>query len=930
MGLYRTSEDLNIGDLPLEKAVRAGDIQTTESLLKGVRLVDGVVKNANATGRSLYIAVHYGFTEIVDILLEYNAPLDHKFYDRPPTDSPLPVGKRAPGKRGQTALHLAAEDRRPDIVKAIVGAIPEADRKKILDFRDDFELTPLHAATHSYYNYSVPRLHQTSSAYFDVVECLLDAGANPSLHDPGNCTPAHYAYLCLESMSKDHNEKTETPDSSLIAARKYSQAVMQALYDKNHDVFNLPMGKSEWGRTCLHRAAREGWASHTKWLLDHMSAEGIARRDSKKRTAWDYACTRQGSTLRFALESAFSIRQMESDAAKSASKSNEPWSGLFLLMGDDTQLAREKDVYTFELNNRAGVVALMGRLDDQGRISEQALDFFLQDIGDMRGSHNDLRFREPSCTFEMLVEQDAKADSALIKDATKQGLNVPLSNNGAMQMTQPALRPKVPGYLSLVFPYFHGSNVTQVENWRNPDIVKNAFAAKGSARYCVSDSLEHFGISMPLTLDEYCNPVLPRKVLDERNKDQVLVWAKDLRDKPPVPIAETLPSDTGLIVVSQAWLWNIENIFVASPFESAAFAIDPFTLGDLDLGKRLPEKDSYLHSPRLDSGRRIGLILSELVNYFDQRLESPSSEPILNAYEMAITLVSQEVNAYVKMKKSRPDIDKETDFLHKINDVREELSMIKRIITQQEEVWREYTSNTWPWAWPKGLEGQMLIAQKHWATFDSTEAREMRLILRPQAQFEKYRRRIAQIDEDAERIERSILVTLDLKSKHASLDESHATAMMSAAVLGFTVITIIFTPLAFLTSLFALDPFKPSLPTKNEFGKWAVTIDFVALAFTAVIVALAIEYIMKVPVARSSGSLLVRLYNYMFRRPQTEGVPEPRVADPRSRTGAPEAPINLQTEKTNGTTQTHGTLAGHPGGFWARIRRKSAQRSESV
>ena len=41
-------------------------------------------------------------------------------------------------------------------------------------------------------------------------------------------------------------------------------------------------------------------------------------------------------------------------------------------------------------------------------------------------------------------------------------------------------------------------------------------------------------------------------------------------------------------------------------------------------------------------------------------------------------------------------------------------------------------------------------------------------------------------------------------AKHASLRESHATAMMSAAIFGFTLITIVFTPLSFFASLFSL------------------------------------------------------------------------------------------------------------------------------
>jgi len=84
------------------------------------------------------------------------------------------------------------------------------------------------------------------------------------------------------------------------------------------------------------------------------------------------------------------------------------------------------------------------------------------------------------------------------------------------------------------------------------------------------------------------------------------------------------------------------------------------------------------------------------------------------------------------------------------------------------------------------------------------ERKEWMKIIRPQSQFVKYYRRIALLDEDTERVERSMLIKLDLKQRYTSLREAHVTGVMSAAVLGFTVITIIFTPLSFVTSLFAL------------------------------------------------------------------------------------------------------------------------------
>ena len=84
----------------------------------------------------------------------------------------------------------------------------------------------------------------------------------------------------------------------------------------------------------------------------------------------------------------------------------------------------------------------------------------------------------------------------------------------------------------------------------------------------------------------------------------------------------------------------------------------------------------------------------------------------------------------------------------------------------------------------------------------------MEILERPQKQFAKYKRQIARINADAERVGGFITLQLDLKSKHASLQEAHLTTLMSAAVIGFTIVTIIFTLLAFLASLLALSTNK--------------------------------------------------------------------------------------------------------------------------
>lgn len=108
-----------------------------------------------------------------------------------------------------------------------------------------------------------------------------------------------------------------------------------------------------------------------------------------------------------------------------------------------------------------------------------------------------------------------------------------------------------------------------------------------------------------------------------------------------------------------------------------------------------------------------------------------------------------------------------------------------------------------PQFWSKSLEDQFYI---NIALLEATEGVlvVVEILERPQTQFAKYKRQIAKVDENAARIEGCRAFQLGLMSKHASLKEARVRTLMSAAVIGFTIITIVFTPLAFLASLFAL------------------------------------------------------------------------------------------------------------------------------
>jgi tetrahydromethanopterin S-methyltransferase subunit B len=352
---------------------------------------------------------------------------------------------------------------------------------------------------------------------------------------------------------------------------------------------------------------------------------------------------------------------------------------------------------------------------------------------------------------------------------------------------------------------------------------KEKFEELTQYRYCKCNDRTTIGAHLPLTLDEYCNPSLGPEILKFRNKDQVVL--RHQRKK----AAERPESDQPLnaLVVLQVWLWKVENVIITS-MPPRIFEGDTLfrnTLGNWGLTGRIPNREQLL-----------GLILSELVNALERPSMAGLSEPIFNIFEKAIADLSEDVNNYIRSTDvDTISIKKEKEFLHKIDDIREELSMIQTVLFQQEEVWKDFSTKAWPSSWPDGPDGQFKPPERPEDEIMSLEVyrRMWSKIQRPQIQFSKFKRRISKLDADAERVERAIDRKLDLKAKHASLREAHTMAIMSAAVFGFTIITIIFTPLSFIVTLFTLpiDGFQqqqvPSVWTNqagmystNYVGKW--------------------------------------------------------------------------------------------------------------
>jgi len=215
----------------------------------------------------------------------------------------------------------------------------------------------------------------------------------------------------------------------------------------------------------------------------------------------------------------------------------------------------------------------------------------------------------------------------------------------------------------------------------------------------------------------------------------------------------------------------------------------------------------------LDSDQFTAWIVSECIHRLDYPCMADLEEPIPYFLGKVVAVTLQEIELYVSKDKGgglyKNDIEKEKLCIEQITAVRSKIKMIKNIVSRQEEVWKMFSER---------------LAMRLWggnANRDTLE-KVKDLTLRPNDDFRKIQHQIERIEQDSERAEAVILVQLDLKVKHASLREAHNSLLLSMAVIGFTIITIIFAPLSFLTSLLALpiDDFQNHNSSKTFTSKY--------------------------------------------------------------------------------------------------------------
>ncbi|KAJ5578447.1 uncharacterized protein N7459_007411 [Penicillium hispanicum] len=177
------------------------------------------------------------------------------------------------------------------------------------------------------------------------------------------------------------------------------------------------------------------------------------------------------------------------------------------------------------------------------------------------------------------------------------------------------------------------------------------------------------------------------------------------------------------------------------------------------------------------------------------------------------------------------DIGEETDLLAEAKDIRDELNMIRTVLEHQKHVLADF---------------QEVICEIYHGQHRSQYEVKKRF-KDQQRMIDMHLKDIDRMDKQAERIYHSITDLLDLKQKHANAfearfarDQAAGTTRQSKTIMVFTIVTIVFLPLSFITSIFTINMKQFENLSLGYVAKYTFGIGF-AISIPLILVALSVD-----------------------------------------------------------------------------------------
>ncbi|KAL4904484.1 hypothetical protein BDW74DRAFT_31272 [Aspergillus multicolor] len=339
--------------------------------------------------------------------------------------------------------------------------------------------------------------------------------------------------------------------------------------------------------------------------------------------------------------------------------------------------------------------------------------------------------------------------------------------------------------------------------------------------FCSTQTCTGNATHEPMTLDQYFYTTLDQT--HERDDDQVVSRYIERRLKGGKDVPKTARSEEQppkrILTVDQLWLWTVDNNTVitstSKPHNQSedvlSAGIRDFLMSNESKGRQ-QRPTSISAMIELILGVAGGRFVQRNIPIYSSETERHEKKSTLEIFRESIRNVAdteaglfkgflESLETESNTKRPRKDqawiknmphnpyhvISEEAKLLTEIKDICDELVILQALVKAQEDVWKQFFQT-------ENLDKFLGFQYTHPCT--------------PSQVFQELQDMLVK----AGRVQDAIHTLLDLRQKQASIKEAefgrqqaNDTAKQGNIIMVFTIVTIVFLPLSFLTSLFSLN-----------------------------------------------------------------------------------------------------------------------------
>ncbi|KAI8956554.1 hypothetical protein F5Y11DRAFT_353549 [Daldinia sp. FL1419] len=257
------------------------------------------------------------------------------------------------------------------------------------------------------------------------------------------------------------------------------------------------------------------------------------------------------------------------------------------------------------------------------------------------------------------------------------------------------------------------------------------------------------------------------------------------------------------LMCRQLWLWKLDDNTIITAIPSRANGMTADTLletirqGNLDIlmtPNDLIKRILYETVTFLNEFKWAGLG-NHILDIFEDEIATEASLPI-----WPLKRTNQEAGFFKDFssgnwspKSVNAFIQKAAHCTYRVRDIRDELRLLRQVFEMQAKVVRDFAAIFWP---SDGAANQKQ---------GNAASRDLRESFIRDCGLQSLIQRVRRMESDASTTLEGLSTIIQAMQAQASLKEAEQSRFLNLMILPFTIITVIFTPLSFLTSLFAVN-----------------------------------------------------------------------------------------------------------------------------